>query len=166
VRIPFANKVAFTLVRYFDDVRRANANMLTPTEFYHRTLLDLHFVASPELSLDQVANTDIQLEQFLSWQLAKRIQTKLIESLAMRGISSPETVRCTGEYQNGEFAFALVVDQQQEGDWLQGVFQDAAGVVAQVLGEYRFNSFQAIKLTHQPSGRTLLLPKTRLDLLK
>jgi len=163
---PEIPNVALTLVRYFDDVKRANANMLTPTEFYHRTILDLHFVTTPTLTLDQVAMTDIQLEQFLSWQLSKRIQSKLVESASRRGqIVAPESIRCTGEFQNGEFLFALSLEQK-DGEGVQELLEDAASVVAQVLKDYRFERFETIRLTHPPSGQSLLLPKTRLQLLK
>jgi hypothetical protein len=163
---PQVPNVALTLVRYFDDVKRANANMLTPTEFYHRTILDLHFVATPTLTLEQVAATDIRLEQFLSWQLSKRIQTKLIESMSRRGeLPAPESIRCTGDYQNGEFIFALSLEQK-DGTGIQELLQDAASVVAQVLTDYRFDRYDTIRLTHPPSGQSLMLPKTRLQLLK
>ena len=163
---PDVPNVALTLVRYFDDVKRANANMLTPTEFYHRTILDLHFVTTPTLSLDQVAMTDIQLEQFLSWQMSKRIQSELVESASRRGqIVAPESIRCAGEYQNGEFVFTLSFEQK-DGAGVQELLQDAAGVVAQVLKDYHFDHFETIRLTHPPSGQSLLLPKTRLQLLK
>ena len=163
--------IAFTLVRYLDDVRRANANMLTPTEFYSRTIFDLHYVGSPTMSLDQLVPSGIQMEQFLSWQLAKRIQTRLSETLQKRGVPMDDAVRCAGEFQNGEFVFTLSLepkaDQQQiDPELLQQIFQDAAAVIAQVLSGYRFEKFDTIRLTHPPTGRSLLLPKTRLELLK
>jgi hypothetical protein len=163
--------IAFTLVRYIDDVKRANANMLTPTEFYSRTIFDLHYVGSPTLSLEQLVPTGIKIEQFLSWQLAKRIQTRLADTLQKRGVSIGDAVRCTGEFQNGEFVFTLSLepktDQQQvDPELLQQIFQDAAAVIAQVLSDYRFEQFETIRLTHPPTGRSLLLPRTRLDLLK
>ncbi len=171
---PKIPNIAFTLVRYVDDVRRANANMLTPTEFYSRTIFDLHFVSTPTFTLDQVATSDINLEQFLSWQLAKRIQARLADSLKSRGVSIADMVRCNGEYQNGEFAFTFSLDPQEEGpatqepdpELLQQVFHDSAEVIAQVLSGYRFEKYNAIRLVHPPTGRSLLLPKTRLELLK
>lgn len=167
--------VAFTLVRYLDDVKRANANMLTPTEFYSRTIFDLQYVGAPTFSLDQLVPTDIQFEQFLSWQLARRVQVSLTERLhAQQGADATvDMVKCAGKFYNGEFAFTLSLDPQPSDpnkppndELIQKVFQDAAVVIAQVLSNYHFDHFDAIRLIHPPTGRSLLLPKTRLELLK
>ncbi len=162
--------VAFTLVRYLDDVKRANANMLTPTEFYSRTVFDLRQVGTVGLSLDQLVPGDIQMEQFLSWQLAKRIQGRLVETMQRRGTAVPE-LQCVGEYQQGEFAFTLGLEPRPgtsatDSDLVQQAFQDAAVVIAQVLSDYRFEKFDTVRLIHPTTGRSLLLPKTRLELLK
>ena len=169
--------VAFTLVRYLDDVRRANANMLTPTEFYSRTIFDLHYVGTQGLNLEQMVPGDISLEQFLSRQLAKRIQARLAETLPQKGLALSDMVKCAGEFEQGEFAFTLSLEPKelepakegeppQSDELIQQVFKDAAVVIAQVLSDYDFKNFDGIRLIHPPTGRSLLLPKTRLELLK
>ena len=159
-----------TLIRYVEDVRRANANMLPPTEFFSRTIFDLKFVGGPSIGLDQLALNDIQFEQFLSWQLAKRIQAHLTEQLQRHGIPLAEVGPCVGEFRDGEFAFTLSVTPRPglpvDDVLIQQVFQDATSVIAQVVSGYRFNNFEAIRLIHLPTGRSLLLPKTRLELFR
>lgn len=158
-----------TVVRYVDDVRRANANMIPPTELFSRTILDLKYVGVPSINLDQIIMNDIRLEQFLSWQLSKRIQTKLTETLQQRGMPVAEVGPCTGEFRNGEFAFTLNVTPRGvpfTNEQVQQLFQDATGVIAQVLSGYRFDHFTTVRLIHPPTGRNLLLPKTRLELFR
>lgn len=159
-----------SLVRYVDDVRRSNAQMLAPTEFFQRTLLDLKAVNGQPVALSNVPARDIQLEEFLSWQLAKRIQGRLAEQLARRGGPALDVGLCEGRYQNGEFTFALNVasgsDAPLEEAKLQDVFQEATGVIAEVLSNYRFDRFTAVRLIHPPTGRTMLLPKTRLEIFR
>ena len=159
-----------TIIRYVEDVRRANANMLPPTEFFHRTIFDLKLVPGQALGLDQLSPDDIQLEQFLSWQLARRIHTQLTDALKDRGIPA-DVGPCSGEFRNGEFAFTLNVTSAPgqaglDDTLIQHVFQDATGVIAQVLSDYQFKRFDHVRLTHLPTGRSLLLPKTRLELFR
>lgn len=159
-----------TIIRYVEDVRRANANMLPPTEFFHRTIFDLKFVSGPTLGLDQLSLDDIQLEQFLSWQLARRIHTHLTDELSRHGIPA-DVGPCSGEFRNGEFAFTLTVGSTPgqtglDDALIQQVFQDATSVIAQVLSDYQFKRFERVRLTHLPTGRSLLLPKTRLELFR
>lgn len=158
-----------TIIRYMEDVRQANVNILPPTEFFHRTIFDLKFVGAPTAGLEQLALDDIQLEQFLSWQLARRIPIRLAEQLQRRGLPA-EVGQCSGEFRDGEFAFTLTVtptaDERLDEALIQQVFQDAASVIAQVLSGYRFNRFEAVRLIHLPTGRSLLLPKTRLELFR
>lgn len=159
-----------TLVRYMEDVRRANANMLPPTEFFNRTILELKYVGVPMTTIDQLVLNDIRLEQFLSWQLAKRIQTRLSEELSARNLQAVQVGPCAGEFHNGEFAFTLNVNAQADAPLsdaqLQQVFEDASGVIAQVLSGYAFTNFDHVRLTHPSTGRTLLLPKARLELFR
>ena len=61
-----------TIVRYLDDVKRLNANMLDTPEMFARTIFELNFVGPATLTIDQYVPRDIQLEEFLSWQLARR----------------------------------------------------------------------------------------------
>lgn len=165
--------VYLTILRYMEDVRRANANMLPPTEFFHRTIFDLKFVGGAALGLEQFNVSDITLEEFLSWQLARRIHTHLTEQLAQHGMAA-EVGQCSGEFQNGEFAFTVTVapplaaaQPSQEPlideSLIQQVFQDTTGVIAQVLSDYQFNRFDAVRIVHMPTGRSLHLPKTRLE---
>ena len=159
-----------TVIRYVEDVRRANANMLPPTEFFHRTIFDLKFVSGQTLGLNELGLDDIQLEQFLSWQLARRIHTHLTDALQRHGIPA-EVGPCSGEFRDGEFAFTLNVAPTpgQAGldeALIQQVFQDATSVIAQVLSDYQFKRFERVRLIHLPTGRSLLLPKTRLELFR
>ncbi len=159
-----------TMVRYLEDVRRANVSALTPTEFFSRTIFDLKYVGIPGISLDQVVLNDIRLEQFLSWQLAKRIQVRLAEKLEGQGLSSAEVGPCLGEFRNGEFAFTLNVtpspNHPLDDALIQEIFQDATNEIAHVLSDYRFDRFDAVRLTHPLTGRNLILPKTRLELFR
>jgi len=159
-----------TVARYVDDVRRANASIIPPTELFLRTIFELKFVGTPTLSLDQLILNDIQLGPFLSWQLSRRIQTHLTEQLQRHDIPVAEIGQCTGEFRNGEFVFTLNVAPQPGAAFndaqLQQIFQDAATVIAQVLARYRFTDFTTVRLIHPPTGRNLLLPKTRLEIFR
>lgn len=158
-----------TVVRYVDDVRRAHANMIPPTELFSRTILDLKFMGVPSIQLDQITLNDIRLEQFLSWQLSKRIQARLSDTLQRRGMPLAEVGPCAGEFRNGEFVFTLNVTPRGvpfKDEQVQQIFQDATSVIAQVLSGYRFNDFTTVRLIHPPTGRNLLLPKTRLELFR
>ena len=162
--------VYLTLVRYLDDVRRVNANNIPPTEFFSRTILELKFGTGPVEDFKDATLQDIHLEDFLSWQLGQRIQARLTERLATQGASNVQVGPCVGQFQNGEFTFALNVTpapgQQVNPAVVQQVFEEATGVIAQVLSGYQFNQFQSIRLIHPASGRNLLLPKTQLELFR
>ena len=73
-----------TIVRYLDDVRRANANMLDTPEIFARTVFELNAAGPLPINLDQYLPHDITMEEFLSWQLARRIQRQLTEQLQPR----------------------------------------------------------------------------------
>ena len=154
-----------TMVRYLDDLRRANANMLDTPEMYARTIFELNLMGSQPLNIEQFVPRDVKLEDFLSWQLARRIQHKLTEDLQAAGHA--DVGRCGGEFRNGEFVFTLNVAPTQgetlDEKTLQQVFQDSTDVVTKVLSSYKFSSFDAVRLIHLPTGRNLVLPKTRLD---
>jgi hypothetical protein len=165
-----------TILRYMEDVRRANANMLPPTEFFHRTIFDLKFVGGGTVGLDQFDVNDITLEEFLSWQLARRIHTHLTEELAKHGVNA-EVGQCSGEFQNREFAFTVTVappaigaqvptEQSIDESLIQQVFQDTTSVIAQVLTDYQFNRFDSVRIVHMPTGRSLNLPRARLELFR
>ena len=157
-----------TLVRYMDDIRRANANMLDVPEMFARTIYELNYVGQTPVTIEQYLPRDIRLEEFLSWQLARRIQTALTDTLRPSG--TVEVGRCGGKFENGEFVFSLDVSPTSEGSvddaTLQGVFQTSTEVIAKVLSNYRFESFDAIRLIHPLTGRHLVLPKTTLDVFR
>jgi len=157
-----------TIVRYLDDVRRVNANMLDTPEMFARTIFEVNFVGPNKLSIDQYVPRDIRLEEFLSWQIARRIQHKLAETFQDSGAA--EVGRCVGEFQNGEFAFTLNVVPSAEGslddDAMREVFKISTNEIAQVLSSYKFDAFNAVRLVHPSTGRNLILPKTRLDVFR
>lgn len=161
-----------TLVRYVEDLRRVHANSISPTEFFSRTILELKYDAGrPTLNLDQVAVKDIELGEFLSWQLAKRIQNRLIANLPAHGVLPSEIGPCLGEFENGELIFTLQLsppddDSAQTAGLAEYVFGEAATVIADVLAGYRFNAFEAVRLSLVPSGRNLFLPKSQLQLFR
>lgn len=167
---PTVPGIYLTMVRYLDDVRRANANIIPPTEFFSRTIFELKYLAVPEMSFDQLIINEVQLEQFLGWQLAKRIQARLTERLRQPEGSTVEVGECLWEFQNGEYAFTLNVapapGHALDDELIQEIFQEATSEIAQVLFGYRFEGFEAVRLIHPPTGRSLLLPKTRLELFR
>ncbi len=161
---PQAPGAYLTMVRYLDDVRRANASMLDTPEMFARTIFELNLAGPEPLTIDQYVPRDIRLEEFLSWQLARRIQYALAEELQPSGVVA--VGRCGGEFENGEFAFTLDVAPLAGGtlddDTMQQVFQTSTHVIAKVLSSYRFDTFQAVRLIHPLTGRNIVLPKTSL----
>ena len=159
-----------TMVRYMDDVRRANANMLDTPEWFARTVFDLNFVGPEKrLTLEQYVPRDIHLEEFLSWQLARRIQHALLEELQGTGVA--DVGRCGGEFNNGEFVFTLNVEPATAGSVLdettmRKIFQTSTSVIAHVLSGYQFRSFDTVRLVHPGTGRNIVLPKTRLEVFR
>lgn len=162
--------VYLMMVRYLDDVKRVHANSITPTEFFSRTILQLQPANPPLTNLNQVALHDITLEQFLSWQLAKRLQDRLTEHTQQEGLSQVSVGPCVGEFKNGEFAFTLNVVPETgallSAEVVDQVFQEATTLIARVLSDYRFNRFEAIRLIHPATGRNLLLPRQQLDIFR
>jgi hypothetical protein len=167
---PAVSGVYLTFVRYLEDVRRVNANLLTPTEFFNRTVFDMKYANVPVLNLDELILNDIQLEQFLSWQIAKRIQISLTDKLQEDVTPAVEVGPCAGEFRDGEFAFTLNIAPKAgltvSDEELQQFFEDATTVIAQVLSGYRFEDFEAIRLIHPSTGKNLILPKTRLEVFR
>lgn len=153
-----------TIVRNTDDVRKANANMLDMGEAFARTILELNYVGGNTLDLASYVERDIQIEEFLSWQLARRLQTRLSEEL---GSSVAGVGRCGGEYKAGEFIFTLnVVPSAESGldeATLRKVFDVSSGVIANVLSSYQFNGFEQVRLVLPAAGQNLVLPKAGLD---
>lgn len=157
-----------TLVRYLDDIRRANANMIDTFEMFARTIIELDFVGPANLTLEQYVPRDILLEEFLSWQLARRIQQALSEELQSGGVAT--VGRCGGKFKDGEFAFTLNVEplgeETLDDNTLHKVFQSSTSVIAKVLSSYRFNQFDRVRLIHPLTGRNIVLPRTNLDIFR
>ena len=157
-----------TIVRYLDDVRRANANMLDTPEIFARTVFELNASGPTALDLDQYLAKDIRLEEFLSWQLARRIQRHLTEKLQPEG--GARVGQCAGMFDHGEFSFTLdvspVATTPLDEATIQRVFQMATNEIAKVLGSYRFESFDHVRLIHSLTGRNFVLPKARLALFR
>ncbi|MBI4343677.1 MAG: hypothetical protein HY601_02555 [Candidatus Omnitrophica bacterium] len=153
-----------TLVRYVDDLRRFQANMLEMGEMFARTILELN--AGPAgLTLEEYLPRDIRLEEFLSWQLARRIQRALVEEFQVAG--AVEVGRCGGEFDNGEFILTLNVAPGAEPAFsdatVQQIFDTSSTVIATVLSKYQFEGFQAVRLVLPTLGRNVVLPKTQLQ---
>ena len=166
---PQAPGVYLTIVRYLDDIKRANANMIDTPEFFARTIFELNFVGGETpVTLEQYVPRDIHLGEFLSWQLARRIQHSLTEELQGSGIAT--VGRCGGKFENGEFVFTLDVAPSTDGpleeETMHRAFQTSTNVIAHVLSSYRFESFDAVRLVHPLTGRNLILPKTRLEVFR
>ena len=166
---PQAPGVYLTLVRYMDDIKRANANMIDVPEMFARTIYELNFVGTTPLTIEQYIPRDIRLEEFLSWQLSRRIQAELTEKLRPSGIAN--VGRCGGQFQNREFVFTLDVSPSTEGRpideaTLREAFQASTSVIAKVLSSYKFESFDAVRLIHPLTGRNLVLPKTNLEIFR
>ena len=160
-----------TIVRYLDDVRRVNAQSITPTEFFSRTIFELQHIQAPEINFDQIIINDIRMEDFLSWQLAHRIQDRLADlSHSHDGLPAANVGQCIGGFHEGEFVFTLNITPQPDKPFddaaIRKVFQKASEVVAQVLTSYRFDHFDTIRFVHPSSGRNVLLPKTQLELFR
>lgn len=157
------------LVRYIDDIRRANASMIGPEELFARTVIELQATEPPHAAAPPPVVPEIRFEEFLSWQTAKRIQQKLIQELEQPG--QVQVGRCVGQFTDGEFAFTLNVNPSDnkkplDDATLQRIFQTSTGVITQVLDSYRFKNFNAVRLIHPMTGRHMLLPKARLELLR
>ncbi len=156
-----------TIVRYMDDVERFNVNKFDTMELFARTIFEMNYVGPQPVTLEQYVPRDIRMEEFLSWQLARRIQHRLMEALRPSGAA--DVGRCGGEFRNGEFVFTLNVTLPAGGtandEVMRNVFKASTSVVSQVLSGYHFNSFNQVRLIHPATGRTLVLPKARLDLL-
>ncbi|HEX9780070.1 MAG TPA: hypothetical protein VGB20_02525 [bacterium] len=151
-----------TMVRYKDDILRLNANMLATDEFFSRTVFELRYL-DPNLPVNiaQYVKRDIELSDFLSWQMARRIQAQLTEEFQNDGLAT--VGRCGGEFRNGEFALTLNVSaaegQPLQEATVQDVFESAAGVIEDVLSNYRFEDFESVKLILPATGRHQILPK-------
>jgi len=165
---PAVKGAYLTIVRYVDDIRRANANMLDTPEMLARTIFDLNVVEASPLTLEQYVPRDIRMEEFLSWQLSRRIQTTLIEALQNAGIA--EVGRCGAEFHDGEFAFTLNVvpsgEKALDEDSVRRAFQASTKIIAKVLSSYRFNSFESVRLILPAMGRNVVVPKTSLEIFR
>ncbi len=157
-----------TMVRYTDDVRRANVNMFTTDEMFARTIFEVTDVGAQQVNIDEYVPRDIELEEFLSWQLARRLQHELADSLQETDIAG--VGRCAGAFDQGEFVFTLNVVPGAAGaldePTTQQVFQAATRVIARVLSSYDFEAFNAVRLILPGANRNLVLPKQQLTVFK
>jgi hypothetical protein len=158
-----------TMVRYLDDIKRANANMIDSPEMFARTIFELSYTGGTPVTIAQYVPRDIELEDFLSWQLARRIQYALTDEVQPTG--TVNVGRCGGRFQDGEFAFTLDVAPLVPGAALddatmEKIFKVSSGVIAQVLENYRFEQYDAVRLIHPMTGRSILLPKTKLEVFR
>ena len=156
-----------TMVRYLDDLRRFQVNMMGMAEMFARMILELNTGPS-DLTLEEYVPRDIQFEEFLSWQLARRIQRALVEQFQVSG--AVDVGRCGGAFANGEFVFTLNVSPGARGDipdaTMQQIFETSTTVIATVLSNYRFEGFTTVRLVLPSAGRNLILPKTQLQSLR
>ncbi|MBI4341494.1 MAG: hypothetical protein HY598_04345 [Candidatus Omnitrophica bacterium] len=165
---PTVQGAYLTLVRYMDDIRRANANMLDTPEMFARTILEPYVLGPEPLTIERYVPRDIQLEEFLSWQLARRIQYALAQELQAQGLA--DVGRCAGEFRNGEFAFTLdiapPINRTLDDATMQHAFAASTQVISKVLSSYQFDKFTAVRLIHPSTGRNVVLPKASLQLLR
>ena len=167
---PQAPGVYLTIVRYVDDVRREQVNMLDTPEVLSRTIFDLQYVGPDRaLTLERDIPSDIHLEDFLSWQLARRIQHALADTY--QASSGVQIGQCEGTFARGEFAFTLnIIPTQGTTDvdeaTMRHIFQTSTSLIAKVLSSYRFQSFNSVRLIHPLTGRNLVLPKSHLDVFR
>lgn len=154
-----------TMVRYMDDLRRAEVSILNTEEMLERTVFDLNYVGSNTITIEQYVPRGIRMEEFLSWQLARRLQHQLTDTLQLSGRA--EVGRCGGEFHNGEFAFTLNVTPTSDGALDEAtvtqIFQTSTGEIAKVLSSYQFHSFDTVRLILPAMDRNLVLPKTHLQ---
>lgn len=165
---PKAPGAYLTLVRYVDDIRRANASMLDTPEIYARTILEPN-VASESLTIESYVPRDIRLEEFLSWQLARRIQFTLAQQFQASGLA--EIGRCVGQFRNGEFAFTLDIaapssERPLDDATMQQALKVSTQVISKVLSSYQFDDYTAIRLIHPSTGRNIVLPKASLQIFR
>jgi hypothetical protein len=156
-----------TMVRAIDDLRRAEVNMLNTEELLERTVFDLNFVGSQApLTIEQYVPRGIRMEEFLSWQLARRLQHQLTAMLQLSGRA--EVGRCGGEFRDGEFAFTLNVIPPAEGAALdettvKDIMQTSTSEIAKVLSSYEFKAFETVRLILPATNSNIVLPKTHLQ---
>jgi hypothetical protein len=151
-----------------DDIRRANVNMLNTSEIFARTIFELSYTGGAPVTLEQYVPRDIRMEEFLSWQLARRLQDTLTAELKESGAA--EVDRCGGDYRGGEFAFTLNVRPAAgaalDEATVQQLFAAATKVIVQVLSSYDFKSYDTVRLILPASGRNLVMPKAHLEVFR
>lgn len=152
------------LVRYLDDVRRVNANVISPTEFFQRTVLNLQYDPRNPPDPQTLRVRDLTLEDFLVLQMGKRLQNAFRADPRFGG--AYEVGGCMGEYRQGTFQFIVDMTPREAGQTsaadVEDIFDQALRLIATVLHDYRFERFEEVQLLHFPSGKTLDVPKTRL----
>jgi len=124
---------------------------------------------SRSLTLERDFPSDIHLEDFLSWQLARRIQHVLTD--AFQSSNAIQVGQCDGVFERGEFAFTLNILPTQgvpalDEATMRQIFQTSTSLIAKVLSSYKFQSFDSVRLIHPLTGRNLVLPKSHLDVFR
>lgn len=157
-----------TLVRYLDDIRKAYVSIIGSTELMSRTIYELKVVGTESLTLDKHLQAEIQLPDFLTWQLKRRLQQTLTDALQPLGVAS--VGQCQGLFRDGEFAFALNVvptsGEPLKEETIRLIFETATKLIADVLSDYEFESFDSIHLIHSATGRHFVTPRAGLKFFR
>ncbi len=159
-----------TMVRYAKDLYLTYVSRISTEEFFDRTVYDLHYLGpQASLSLDTYIQRQIELSEFLSWQLAKRVQNKLVEQFKEN--SDVRVGTGLGEFQDREFRFTVNVLSQNKEEPLddqtyEEIFDTATSEIEEVLSSYEYQEFDTVKIIHQPTGRHMSLPKAHLNILQ
>ena len=156
-----------TLVRYFEDIRKLDVKIIGVSEMMSRTVVELNVVGAEPLTLDTYPPRGIQLSEFLTWQLTRRIQQELMTALEGTGVA---VGRGQGQFQEGEFLFALNIVPMSHGpideETMQRAFETTTQLIAEVLSGYEFESFKTIHLVHPLTGRHLIIPRPKLEFFR
>lgn len=153
-----------TMVRYLEDIRKANVSIIGVSEMMARTVFELNLVESPPITLGQYLPREIHLSDFLTWQLTRRIRQELTD--ALQSDRAVTVDRCQGQFLDGEFVFVLNAVPTGEAPLdektLHVVFDTTAKLIATVLSGYDFESFNAVRLINPATGRNIVLPRANL----
>lgn len=158
-----------TMVRYLEDIRKVHVSIISVTELMSRTVFELNTVEETPLTIEEYLPREIELSDFLTWQLSRRIRQELTDALQASGVVA-SVGRCQGQFREGEFAFALNVvpnaKEPFEEDAMQLVFDTATKLIAEVLSGYDFESFRTVRLIHPATGRNFVMPRAKLDFFR
>ena len=157
-----------TMVRSLEDIRKMNVSIIGVSEMTARTVFELNVADVTPPTLDQYLPREIQLSDFLTWQLTRRLRQELTKTLQPLGEAS--VGRCEGRFSDGEFAFTLNVvptsNEPLNTQTVQLVFDTATQLIARVLSDYGFESFDAVRLIHPLTGQHSVMPRARLEFVR